>query len=94
MKTKKRLSVKQWAFIYSLIIIVSVILISTLLAFFITSNIKNKQLKRDYQEKYQHIQERKEDKELNNDPDYRNSKKEDDLLNEHPSEEVIFVKKV
>ena len=90
MKTKKRLSVKQWAFIYSLIIIVSVILISTLLAFFITSNIKNKQLKRDYQEQYQHIQ----DKELNNDPDYQNSKKEDDLLNEHPSEEVIFVKKV
>ena len=89
MKTKKRLSVKQWAFIYSLIIIVSVILISTLLAFFITSNIKNKQLKRDYQEKYQHIQ----DEELNNDPDYQNSEK-DDLLNEHPSEEVIFVKKV
>ena len=89
MKTKKRLSVKQWAFIYSLIIIVSVILISTLLAFFITSNIKNKQLKRDYQEQYQHIQ----DKELNNDLDYQKSK-EDDLLNEHPSEEVIFVKKV
>ena len=89
MKTKKRLSVKQWAFIYSLIIIVSVILISTLLAFFITSNIKNKQLKRDYQEKYQHIQ----DEELNNDLDYLKSK-EDDLLNEHPSEEVIFVKKV
>lgn len=90
MKTKKRLSVKQWAFIYSLIIIVSVILISTLLAFFITSNIKNKQLKRDYQEQYQHIQ---EDEELYYDPDYRKSK-EDDLLNEHPSEEVIFVKKV
>ena len=90
MKTKKRLSVKQWAFIYSLIIIVSVILISTLLAFFITSNIKNKQLKRDYQEQYQHIQ----DKELNNDPDYLKSKVDDDLLNEHPSEEVIFVKKV
>ena len=89
MKTKKRLSVKQWAFIYSLIIIVSVILISTLLAFFITSNIKNKQLKRDYQEKYQHIQ----DEELNNDPDYQKSEV-DDLLNEHPSEEVIFVKKV
>lgn len=85
MKTKKRLSVKQWAFIYSLIIIVSVILISTLLAFFITSNIKNKQL----QEQYQHIQEIIEDEELNNDPDYQ-----DDLLNEHPSEEVIFVKKV
>lgn len=94
MKTKKRLSVKQWAFIYSLIIIVSVILISTLLAFFITSNIKNKQLKRDYQEQYQHIQEIIEDKELNKDPDYRKSKKEDELLNEHPSEEVIFVKKV
>lgn len=93
MKTKKRLSVKQWAFIYSLIIIVSVILISTLLAFFITSNIKNKQLKRDYQEQYQHIQEIIEDKELNNNPDYRKSKA-DDLLNEHPSEEVIFVKKV
>lgn len=93
MKTKKRLSVKQWAFIYSLIIIVSVILISTLLAFFITSNIKNKQLKRDYQEQYQHIQEIREDKELNNDPDYQKSEK-DDLLNEHPSEEVIFVKKV
>ncbi|MCI7220541.1 MAG: hypothetical protein MR497_03235 [Bacilli bacterium] len=93
MKTKKRLSVKQWAFIYSLIIIVSVILISTLLAFFITSNIKNKQLKRDYQE-LQHIQEIIEDKELNNDPDYLKSKEEDDLLNEHPSEEVIFVKKV
>lgn len=93
MKTKKRLSVKQWAFIYSLIIIVSVILISTLLAFFITSNIKNKQLKRDYQEQYQHIQEIIEDKELNKDPDYQKSKK-DDLLNEHPSEEVIFVKKV
>lgn len=93
MKTKKRLSVKQWAFIYSLIIIVSVILISTLLAFFITSNIKNKQLKRDYQEQYQHIQEIIEDKELKNDLDYRKSK-EDDLLNEHPSEEVIFVKKV
>ena len=93
MKTKKRLSVKQWAFIYSLIIIVSVILISTLLAFFITSNIKNKQLKRDYQEQYQHIQEIIEDEELNNDPDYRKSEK-DDLLNEHPSEEVIFVKKV
>ena len=93
MKTKKRLSVKQWAFIYSLIIIVSVILISTLLAFFITSNIKNKQLKRDYQEQYQHIQEIIEDKELNKDPDYQNSKV-DDLLNEHPSEEVIFVKKV
>lgn len=93
MKTKKRLSVKQWAFIYSLIIIVSVILISTLLAFFITSNIKNKQLKRDYQEQYQHIQEIIEDKELNKNPDYRKSK-EDDLLNEHPSEEVIFVKKV
>lgn len=89
MKTKKRLSVKQWAFIYSLIIIVSVILISTLLAFFITSNIKNKQLKRDYQ----HIQEIIEDKELNNDPNYQKSKG-DDLLNEHPSEEVIFVKKV
>ena len=89
MKTKKRLSVKQWAFIYSLIIIVSVILISTLLAFFITSNIKNKQLKRDYQEKYQHIQ----DEELKNDPDYQKSEV-DDLLNEHPSEEVIFVKKV
>ena len=89
MKTKKRLSVKQWAFIYSLIIIVSAILISTLLAFFITSNIKNKQLKRDYQEQYQHIQ----DKELNNDSDYQKSKG-DDLLNEHPSEEVIFVKKV
>ena len=94
MKTKKRLSVKQWAFIYSLIIIVSVILISTLLAFFITSNIKNRQLKRDYQEQYQHIQEIIEDEELNKDPDYQNSKKEDDLLNEHPSEEVIFVKKV
>ena len=94
MKTKKRLSVKQWAFIYSLIIIVSVILISTLLAFFITSNIKNKQLKRDYQEQYQHIQEIIEDEELNNDPDYQKSKNEDDLLNEHPSEEVIFVKKV
>ena len=93
MKTKKRLSVKQWAFIYSLIIIVSVILISTLLAFLITSNIKNKQLKRDYQEQYQHIQEIIEDKELNNNPDYQKSKK-DDLLNEHPSEEVIFVKKV
>ena len=93
MKTKKRLSVKQWAFIYSLIIIVSVILISTLLAFFITSNIKNKQLKRDYQEQYQHIQEIIEDEELNNDQDYPNSKR-DDLLNEHPSEEVIFVKKV
>lgn len=93
MKTKKRLSVKQWAFIYSLIIIVSVILISTLLAFFITSNIKNKQLKRDYQEQYQHIQEIIEDEELNNDLDYQKSK-EDDLLNEHPSEEVIFVKKV
>ena len=93
MKTKKRLSVKQWAFIYSLIIIVSVILISTLLAFFITSNIKNKQLKRDYQEKYQHIQEIIEDEELKNDPDYQKSK-EDDRLNEHPSEEVIFVKKV
>ena len=93
MKTKKRLSVKQWAFIYSLIIIVSVILISTLLAFFITSNIKNKQLKRDYQEQYQLIQEIIEDKELNKDTDYRKSK-EDDLLNEHPSEEVIFVKKV
>ena len=93
MKTKKRLSVKQWAIIYSLIIIVSVILISTLLAFFITSNIKNKQLKRDYQEQYQHIQEIIEDEELNNDPDYLKSK-EDDLLNEHPSEEVIFVKKV
>ena len=89
MKTKKRLSVKQWAFIYSLIIIVSVILISTLLAFFITSNIKNKQLKRDYQEQYQHIQ----DEELNKDPDYQKSEV-DDLLNEHPSEEVIFVKKV
>lgn len=93
MKTKKRLSVKQWAFIYSLIIIVSVILISTLLAFFITSNIKNKQLKRDYQEQYQHIQEIIEDEELNNDLDYQKSK-DDDLLNEHPSEEVIFVKKV
>lgn len=93
MKTKKRLSVKQWAFIYSLIIIVSVILISTLLAFFITSNIKNKQLKRDYQEQYQHSQEIIEDEELNNDPDYLKSKK-DDLLDEHPSEEVIFVKKV
>ena len=93
MKTKKRLSVKQWAFIYSLIIIVSVILISTLLAFFITSNIKNKQLKRDYQEQYQHIQEIIKDEELNNDPDYQNSEK-DDLLIEHPSEEVIFVKKV
>ena len=93
MKTKKRLSVKQWAFIYSLIIIVSVIVISTLLAFFITSNIKNKQLKRDYQEQYQHIQEIIEDEELNNDLDYQKSK-EDDLLNEHPSEEVIFVKKV
>ena len=90
MKTKKRLSVKQWAFIYSLIIIVSIILISTLLAFFITSNIKNKQLKR----QYQHIQGIIEDKELNKDPDYQKSKKEDDLLNEHPSEEVIFVKKV
>ena len=93
MKTKKRLSVKQWAFIYSLIIIVSVILISTLLAFFITSNIKNKQLKRDYQEQYQHIQEIIEVEELDNDPDYRKSK-EADHLNEHPSEEVIFVKKV
>ncbi|MDY5650036.1 MAG: hypothetical protein SPK64_03215 [Candidatus Enterosoma sp.] len=93
MKTKKRLSVKQWAFIYSLIIIVSIILISTLLAFFITSNIKNKQLKRYYQEQYQHIQEIIEDEELNNDQDYGKSK-EDDLLNEHPSEEVIFVKKV
>ena len=93
MKTKKRLSVKQWAFIYSLIIIVSVILISTLLAFFITSNIKNKQLKRDYQEQYQHIQEIIEDEELKNDPDYQKSK-DDDRLNEHPSEEVIFVKKV
>ena len=93
MKTKKRLSVKQWAFIYSLIIIVSVILISTLLAFFITSNIKNKQLKRDYQEQYQHIQEIIEDEELNNDLDYQKSK-EDDRLNEHHSEEVIFVKKV
>ena len=93
MKTKKRLSVKQWAFIYSLIIIVSIILISTLLAFFITSNIKNKQLKRDYQEHYQHIQDIIEDKKLNKDPDYQKSK-EDDLLNEHPSEEVIFVKKV
>ncbi len=89
MKTKKRLSVKQWAFIYSLIIIVSIILISTLLAFFITSNIKNKQLKRDYQ----HIQDIIEDEELNNNPDYLKSKK-DDFLNEHPSEEVIFVKKV
>lgn len=93
MKTKKRLSVKQWAFIYSLIIIVSVILISTLLAFFITSNIKNKQLKRDYQEQYQHIQEKIEDEELNKDLDYQKSQ-EDDRLNEHPSEEVIFVKKV
>ena len=93
MKTKKRLSVKQWAFIYSLIIIVSAILISTLLAFFITSNIKNKQLKRDYQEQYQHIQEIIKDEELNNDLDYQKSKG-DDLLNEHPSEEVIFVKKV
>lgn len=92
-KENKTLNRKQWTIIYSLIAIISFILVIILTSIFITSKIKNDSLQSKYNEVYNDYIDVEEESKLKNDSNYQEAVIKDNQDIKDPTYEV-FSKKI
>lgn len=88
-KENKTLNRKQWTIIYSLIAIISFILVVILTTVFITSKIKNNNLQLRYNEVYNDYIDVEEENKIKNDSNYQDAVIKDNVDIKDPSFEVF-----